>query len=117
MRDGHAKSLKRTIYERQLAKLHVELGSPAAIATNLARQPVPPRETLGRRPRHSVILDTSSADASDTGEPLTISAAEHLGRLACCSNKLSELLPSHRRTTLDSVASGNLTAIRCRRAC
>jgi phosphate:Na+ symporter len=85
--------------------------SAAAIATSLARLPVPPKGTLGRRPRHSVILDTSSADASDTGEPLTISAAEHLGRLECCSNKLSELLPSHRRTTLDSVASGNLTAI------
>jgi phosphate:Na+ symporter len=42
------------------------------------------------------------------GEPLANNEA--IGSLERCSKELTDLLSTHRRTTLDSVASGVLTA-------
>jgi phosphate:Na+ symporter len=78
--------------------------SAAAIAAPLARPP----ETASLEPQRTAA--TSSVNPIDTGEPLAVSAEKALEHLGRCSHELADLRRTHRRATLNSVASGTLTA-------
>jgi phosphate:Na+ symporter len=82
--------------ERRAASLCAQaMRNAAAIATPLAR----PTEASSpeRRPLDAV-------------EPVAFSVDEAVESLERCSHELADLLPAHRRATLDSVASSALTA-------
>ena len=78
--------------ERRALKLYADaMRTVAEVAGPMARASAP----------------ASDAAASDTGAG---DASEAVDRLACCSNELAGLSVEHRRTMLNSVAAGGLTA-------
>jgi phosphate:Na+ symporter len=70
----------------------------------------PPDESQESELQHTAIPASSGVNSIDMGEPLARSNNEVVGSLERCSNELAALLSTHRHTTLDSVASGALTA-------
>ena len=97
--------------ERHAAALCANaMRSAAAIAAHIAHLHLPPDESPGLELQHTAIPGMSGVNSIDMGEPLAISNEEVVEGLERCSNELAALLSTHRRTTLDSVASGTLTA-------
>jgi phosphate:Na+ symporter len=97
--------------ERHAAALCAKaMRGAAAIAGPLAHLPLSPTETTSPEPQGTVIAATYGANSIDIGEPLAISKDEAVGSLERCSKEIAALLSTHRRATLDSVASGALTA-------
>jgi phosphate:Na+ symporter len=97
--------------ERHAAALCAKaMRDTAAIAAPLTHPPLPPEESPDLERQHTAISDTSGMNSIGMGEPLAISNDEVVEDLERCSNELAELLSTHRRSTLDSVASGTLTA-------
>jgi phosphate:Na+ symporter len=97
--------------ERQAAALCAKamLGT-AGIADHVAHLHLPPDKSPDLELQRTAISGMSGLDSIDMEEPLTISNEEVVEGLERYSNELSALLSTHRRTTLDSVASGTLTA-------
>ena len=97
--------------ERQAAALCANaMRGAAGIADHVAHLHLPPDESPDLEIQRSAISGTSSVNSIDTDEPLAISNEEVVEGLERYSNELAALLSTHRRTTLDSVASGALTA-------
>ena len=97
--------------ERHAAALCANaMRSAAAIAAHIAHLHLPPDESPDLELQHTAIPGMSGVNSIDRGEPLAISNEEVVEGLERCSNELAALLSTHRRTTLDSVASGTLTA-------
>ncbi|HEY6374473.1 MAG TPA: Na/Pi symporter, partial [Edaphobacter sp.] len=82
----------------------------AAIAAPIAHLHLPPGESPHLELQHPATSGMSGVNSIDMGEPLAISNGEVIEGLERYSNELAALLSTHRRATLDSVASGALTA-------
>jgi phosphate:Na+ symporter len=97
--------------EQQAAALCAKaMRSTAGIADHVAHLHLPPDESLDLEPQRTAISGKPGVNSIDMEEPLAISTEEVVEGLERYSNELSALLSTHRRTTLDSVASGTLTA-------
>src|SRR5579871_4489813 len=78
----------------------------SSITTLVVHPPVPESEA----PRAAEQSATFAVGPADTAATSAVSLDEAIVCLEHCSAKLAHLLPSHRRATLESVASGTLTA-------
>jgi phosphate:Na+ symporter len=118
----HTVRLAETVEE--IVKINIAIGSSneqhaaalcaqamrdtAAIAAALTH--VPPTEVQDSASQPTAISAKSDVNSIYMGEPPANSNNETIRSLECCSKELTDLLSMHRRTTLDSVASGALTA-------
>ncbi|MGH6845330.1 MAG: HAD-IC family P-type ATPase, partial [Methylocella sp.] len=84
--------------------------SAAAVAAHLARPLGPPSRSVEDERGRPRTATASGATAIDKAKSLPDSAADAIERLKRCSEELADLRVTHRRATLDSVASGTLTA-------
>ena len=97
--------------EQQAGTLCVKaMRSAGAVATHLAHLSLPPNETPGTKPVRAAISGASRANSTDSVEPRATLDSEIVASLERDSNELASLLSTHRHVTLDSVASGALTA-------
>jgi phosphate:Na+ symporter len=118
----HTVRLAETVEE--IVKINIAIGSSneqhaaalcaqamrdtAAIAAALTH--VPPTEVQDSASQPTAISAKSDVNSIYMGEPPANSNNETIRSLERCSKELTDLLSMHRRTTLDSVASGALTA-------
>jgi len=97
--------------ELQAAMLCAEsMRSAAALATQLSPSLAPPSRNTDDEARRRRTVTASGQIATATAKSLRGAATDAVERLKSCSEELSVLRAIHRRATLDSVASGTLTA-------
>jgi phosphate:Na+ symporter len=91
---------------RAVALCAKAMRSASSIATLLIHSPLP-KSDEPRRTEESAVVGVGPVDTDATP---TVSLDKAIVSLEQCSTELAELLPLHRRATLESVASGTLTA-------
>jgi phosphate:Na+ symporter len=91
---------------RAVALCAKAMRSASSIATFLIHAPLPESEEPGHTEQSAMF----SVGPADTDATPAVSLDKAIVCLEHCSTELADLLPLHRRATLESVASGTLTA-------